>query len=112
MATFTALIEHDTGQTFPQDPGSSSISPSVRSSTRGMAHARSLPPSGTHSGRYGDGSQCHGHGVRQPRRRQWNWRRFTRDPASGHQGAYGDYLPNAQGEDVVAGTRNTLTLVT
>jgi pyruvate,orthophosphate dikinase len=35
---------------------------------------------------------------------------FTRDPATGHAGAYGDYLPNAQGEDVVAGIRNTLTL--
>ncbi|MDR2114530.1 MAG: pyruvate, phosphate dikinase, partial [Bifidobacteriaceae bacterium] len=35
---------------------------------------------------------------------------FTRDPASGHSGAYGDYLPNAQGEDVVAGIRNTLSL--
>jgi pyruvate,orthophosphate dikinase len=35
---------------------------------------------------------------------------FTRDPATGARGIYGDYLPNAQGEDVVAGTRNTLTL--
>jgi len=35
---------------------------------------------------------------------------FTRDPASGHQGVYGDYLANAQGEDVVAGIRNTLPL--
>ncbi len=35
---------------------------------------------------------------------------FTRDPATGKQGDYGDYLPNAQGEDVVAGIRNTLTL--
>ena len=35
---------------------------------------------------------------------------FTRDPASGKAGAYGDYLPNAQGEDVVAGIRNTLSL--
>ena len=35
---------------------------------------------------------------------------FTRDPASGQVGAYGDYLPNAQGEDVVAGIRNTLSL--
>src|SRR5665213_609260 len=33
---------------------------------------------------------------------------FTRDPASGTQGVYGDYLQNAQGEDVVAGIRNTL----
>jgi pyruvate,orthophosphate dikinase len=35
---------------------------------------------------------------------------FTRDPASGEQGVYGDYLENAQGEDVVAGIRNTVPL--
>ncbi|HUL84730.1 MAG TPA: pyruvate, phosphate dikinase [Actinomycetota bacterium] len=35
---------------------------------------------------------------------------FTRDPASGARAPYGDYLPNAQGEDVVAGIRNTLKL--
>jgi pyruvate, orthophosphate dikinase len=35
---------------------------------------------------------------------------FTRDPATGEKGLYGDYLPNAQGEDVVAGIRNTLPL--
>jgi pyruvate,orthophosphate dikinase len=30
---------------------------------------------------------------------------FTRDPSTGEQGVYGEYLVNAQGEDVVAGTR-------
>ena len=30
---------------------------------------------------------------------------FTRDPATGEQGLYGEYLVNAQGEDVVAGIR-------
>ena len=35
---------------------------------------------------------------------------FTRDPASGAQGVYGDYLQNAQGEDVVSGIRNTVPL--
>jgi pyruvate, orthophosphate dikinase len=35
---------------------------------------------------------------------------FTRDPGSGQQGVYGDYLQNAQGEDVVAGIRNTVPL--
>ncbi|MGH3244371.1 MAG: pyruvate, phosphate dikinase, partial [Spirillospora sp.] len=35
---------------------------------------------------------------------------FTRDPASGQQGIYGDYLQTAQGEDVVAGIRNTVPL--
>ncbi len=32
---------------------------------------------------------------------------FTRDPANGEKVLYGDYLMNAQGEDVVAGIRNT-----
>jgi pyruvate,orthophosphate dikinase len=35
---------------------------------------------------------------------------FTRDPSTGEKVPYGDYLPNAQGEDVVAGIRNTLPL--
>jgi pyruvate, orthophosphate dikinase len=35
---------------------------------------------------------------------------FTRDPGSGDKGIYGDYLENAQGEDVVAGIRNTVQL--
>src|SRR5690606_19550704 len=30
---------------------------------------------------------------------------FTRDPATGEKAFYGEYLTNAQGEDVVAGTR-------
>ena len=32
---------------------------------------------------------------------------FTRNPATGEKKLYGDYLMNAQGEDVVAGIRNT-----
>ncbi|WP_262064145.1 pyruvate, phosphate dikinase [Streptomyces sp. STR69] len=35
---------------------------------------------------------------------------FTRDPATGERGMYGDYLPDAQGEDVVAGVRDALPL--
>ncbi len=35
---------------------------------------------------------------------------FTRDPGSGAPGIYGDYLADAQGEDVVAGIRNTSPL--
>ena len=36
---------------------------------------------------------------------------FTRDPSTGRPGVYGDYLQNAQGEDVVSGIRNTIPLV-
>lgn len=35
---------------------------------------------------------------------------FTRDPATGATGAYGDFLVQAQGEDVVAGTHKTQPL--
>ena len=35
---------------------------------------------------------------------------FTRDPATGGRGVYGDYLQAAQGEDVVAGGHNTMPL--
>lgn len=35
---------------------------------------------------------------------------FTRDPSTGEKVAYGDYLQQAQGEDVVAGVRNTVSL--
>jgi pyruvate,orthophosphate dikinase len=36
---------------------------------------------------------------------------FTRDPSTGEKVMYGDYLMNAQGEDVVAGIRNTKKIV-
>ncbi len=35
---------------------------------------------------------------------------FTRDPASGEKTFYGEFLPNAQGEDVVAGIRTPRSL--
>ncbi len=35
---------------------------------------------------------------------------FTRDPSTGERVPYGDFLVNAQGEDVVAGIRNTESL--
>src|SRR5438445_3329975 len=35
---------------------------------------------------------------------------FTRDPSTGEKSFYGDFLPNAQGEDVVAGIRTPVPL--
>ena len=50
------------------------------------------------------------HGLRQRGEDSGTGVAFTRDPASGAQGVYGDYLVDAQGEDVVAGIRNTVPL--
>ena len=33
---------------------------------------------------------------------------FTRDPATGNNGLFGEFLTNAQGEDVVAGVRTPM----
>ncbi len=35
---------------------------------------------------------------------------FTRDPATGNKGLYGEFLTNAQGEDVVAGVRTPMPI--
>jgi pyruvate,orthophosphate dikinase len=35
---------------------------------------------------------------------------FSRNPSTGENRPYGDYLPRAQGEDVVAGTRKTMNI--
>ena len=35
---------------------------------------------------------------------------FTRDPSTGDEGPYGDYLPRAQGEEVVAGLARTMPI--
>lgn len=36
---------------------------------------------------------------------------FTRDPSSGKNNLYGEFLPNAQGEDIVSGTRTPLPIL-
>lgn len=48
---------------------------------------------------YGNRGQQSGSGVA-----------FTRDPETGEPAPYGEYLPTAQGEDVVAGTRTAVPL--
>ena len=53
----------------------------------------------------GNGGECAGDGVRQYRENSGSGVAFTRDPATGEKVFYGEFLINAQGEDVVAGVR-------
>jgi pyruvate, orthophosphate dikinase len=53
----------------------------------------------------GNRRQRPGHGLRQHRRQLRFRRGFTRNPATGEKVFYGEFLINAQGEDVVAGIR-------
>jgi pyruvate,orthophosphate dikinase len=106
---FKGIIRDETGQDFPEEPRAQlekSIEAVFRSwnGARAVAYRRQNKISddlGTAVnvvamvfGNMGDDS---GTGVV-----------FTRNPATGEKEPYGDYLPNAQGEDVVAGIRNTL----
>ncbi len=111
VATYKKLIRDHTGEDFPQEPRQQ-LDMAVRAvfsswnTDRAMIYRRTerIPDDlGTAVNIctmvFGNLSEDSGTGVC-----------FTRDPASGHQGVYGDYLANAQGEDVVAGIRNTQPL--
>ncbi len=108
---FKSVIKQHTGEDFPQDPREQ-LDAAVRAvfnswnADRAILYRRQerIPADlGTAvnvcSMVFGNIGMTSGTGVA-----------FTRDPASGAQGIYGDYLQNAQGEDVVAGVRNTLPL--
>jgi pyruvate, orthophosphate dikinase len=104
--TYKSIFEQDTGHEFPQD-ARAQLTRAVRAvfeswdSPRAQVYRRTygIPDDlGTAVnvvqmvfGNKGDES---GTGVA-----------FTRDPSTGEQGLYGEFLANAQGEDVVAGIR-------
>ena len=64
-----------------------------------------LPPHERYPRRLGHRGERAEHGVRQHGRDVRYRRRLYRDPSTGENKLYGEYLINAQGEDVVAGTR-------
>ncbi len=108
---FKAIVEAHTGSPFPQDPkdqlrGAIEAVFGSWGGARAVAYrVRERIPHdlGTavnvQSMVFGNRDDNSGTGVG-----------FTRDPATGQAGSYGDFLINAQGEDVVAGIRNTLPL--
>ena len=71
------------------------------------AAGRRLPRPRAHPRRPRHRGERPGDGVRQPRRRLGHRRRLHARPGTGETVAYGDFLLNAQGEDVVAGVRTT-----
>jgi pyruvate,orthophosphate dikinase len=111
VATYKQLVKEHAGIDFPQDPREQ-LDLAVKAvfdswnTERAVLYRRQerIPADlGTAVNVmamvFGNGGMDSGTGVA-----------FTRDPASGAQGIYGDYLQNAQGEDVVAGIRNTVPL--
>ncbi|MGH2957176.1 MAG: pyruvate, phosphate dikinase [Solirubrobacterales bacterium] len=108
---FEGIYREETGESFPQEPRTQ-LTAAIRAvfdswkGTRAVEYRRlnRIPDTwGTAVnvqqmvfGNKGEGS---GSGVA-----------FTRDEITGAPEPSGDYLPNAQGEDVVSGVRNTQTL--
>jgi len=106
VETFKGIYEQETGVGFPQD-AREQLSRAVRAVFESWDTPRAQVYRGAHGipddlgtavnvvqmvfGNSGDDS---GTGVA-----------FTRDPATGERVTYGEFLPNAQGEDVVAGIR-------
>jgi pyruvate,orthophosphate dikinase len=108
VTSFKQIVERATGAPFPQDP-----TDQLRGAIEAVFRSWNGPRAVTYRNReriahdlgtavnvqamvFGNRDDNSGTGVG-----------FTRDPATGAQGAYGDFLVNAQGEDVVAGIRNT-----
>ncbi|MDQ4132703.1 MAG: pyruvate, phosphate dikinase [Actinomycetota bacterium] len=108
---FKAIVQRHTGAPFPQDPADQ-----LRGAIEAVFRSWNGPRAVAYRNReriphdlgtavnvqamvFGNRDDNSGTGVG-----------FTRDPATGAAGAYGDFLVNAQGEDVVAGIRNTLEL--
>ena len=111
VAEFKAIVEAHTGREFPQDPrhqldlATRSVFDSWNTDRARLYRRRERIPHDLGTAVnvctmvFGNLGETSGTGVC-----------FTRDPATGIPGVYGDYLVNAQGEDVVSGIRNTLSL--
>jgi pyruvate,orthophosphate dikinase len=108
VEAYQDLVRKETGKAFPQDPDAQlrgAIEAVFRSwngpravayrEHEGIAHDLGTAVN-VQAMVFGNRDERSGTGVG-----------FTRDPATGAKGEYGDFLVNAQGEDVVAGIRNT-----
>src|SRR6187200_1403808 len=106
VATFSTIYEEGTGSGFPQDPGEQ-----LRRAYRAVFESWNAPRAHVYRRAndiaddlgtavnvvqmvFGNRGESSGTGVC-----------FTRDPATGEKRLYGEFLANAQGEDVVAGIR-------
>jgi hypothetical protein len=106
VARFKALIRARIGPRLPHRPLGAALGlggGGVRELEQ-RARAR-LPRAQRHPAELGHGRQRAGHGLRQPGRHSATGVAFTRDAGTGEDLFNGEFLVNAQGEDVVAGIR-------
>ncbi len=111
VTRYKILVEQELGEAFPQDP-QVQLWAAIRAVFSSWKNVRAVTYRRLHNipddwgtavtiqamvfGNMGKGS-CTGVA-------------FTRDPSTGEKGLYGEFLPDAQGEDVVAGLRTPQSL--
>src|SRR5262245_27980775 len=106
VATFREIYEQDTGSPFPQDAGAQ-----LRRAYRAVFDSWNAPRAQVYRATY-DIPDDLGTAVNVVQMvfgnrgdRSCTGVCFTRDPSTGERRVYGEFLQNAQGEDVVAGIR-------
>ena len=106
------ILKDHTGEDLPQDPREQlDRSDRRRCSPRGTAPGRtSTGPTRASRTTWARRSTSSRWSTATPVPRSGSGVCFTRDPATGDPVPYGDYLQNAQGEDVVNGSRATVPL--
>jgi pyruvate, orthophosphate dikinase len=111
ISSFKDVIHRHTGQPFPQDP-SVQLAMAIEAVFRSWRSERAVFYRGLNkipdtmgtavtvqAMVFGNRGMDSGTGVG-----------FTRNPSTGEPGVFGEYLPNAQGEDIVAGIRTPMPI--
>lgn len=111
VETYKAVIERETGKPFPQDPQiqlTLAVEAVFRSwQSERAKYYRAINKISERMGTavtvqsmvFGNRGMNSGTGVG-----------FTRNPSTGEEGVFGEYLANAQGEDIVAGVRTPVAI--
>ncbi len=111
VESFKTIIQRHTGRPFPQDP-STQLALAIEAVFRSWRSERATFYRGLNrishtmgtavtvqTMVFGNRGIDSGTGVG-----------FTRNPSTGEPGVFGEYLPNAQGEDIVAGVRTPMSI--
>ena len=112
VAEFKALVEEETGSDFPDDPrrqldmardavfeSSNNERATIYRRLNNISEELGRTAVNVQAMVFGNMGETSGTGVA-----------FTRDPSTGENSFYGEFLMNAQGEDVVAGIRTPLPI--
>jgi pyruvate, orthophosphate dikinase len=111
VAVFKGIVKRETGRDFPSDPRAQ-LWQAIEAVFRSWENHRALVYRRMNDIPDEWGTACNVQAMVFGNRGETSATgvAFTRDPTTGEKRLYGEWLPNAQGEDVVAGVRTPLPL--